>query len=63
MNWTKFIKCNKCGTMFVFEAEDIDVYFNAELEKTKRFVVCPECWEHLKVEVEIDEDRRSKREN
>lgn len=55
MNWVRFVKCNNCGTMFVCEAQDILVFFNAELEKTKRFVVCPECWEHIKVEVEKDE--------
>ena len=54
MNWTKFAKCSKCGTMFVYEIEDVIVFFNAEAEQTKRFVICPECWEHLKVEVEND---------
>lgn len=55
MNWIKFLKCNNCGIMFVCEVQDILVFFNVELEKTKRFVVCPECWKHIKVEVEKDE--------
>ena len=57
INWNKFVKCSKCGSVFICEVEDLLIFFNAELEKTKRFVVCPECWEHIKVEVEIDEIR------
>lgn len=60
MNWNKFVFCKKCKTPFMCEDEDIDVYFNADTEETKRFVVCPECWEYNKVEVEIDEQDRKK---
>lgn len=50
MEWNQFVKCNNCGSIFVFEGEDMQVFFNAEAEKTKRFVVCPECYEYIKIE-------------
>jgi hypothetical protein len=52
MNLIGIAKCKTCGIMFMFEREDLIVAFNAEHEETKRFVICPECWEHIKIEIE-----------
>lgn len=55
VSWTRFVRCNKCGSMFMMEEEDLMVAFSAEEERTKRFVQCQECYEYIKLEVETDE--------